>query len=96
MAFKFDLFILNPYWNFNETAALDTEVWGFFAVFRYRTILSKSHLFYCGNFKFTTVPLPKWNYKKTSITVVTCMYMYNFKDWNKLVDFTYMHIKLPC
>lgn len=95
MAFKFDIFLLNPYWNFNETVALDAKGL-FFAVIRYRTILSKSRLFYCGNFKFSTVPLPKWNYKKTRITVVTCMCMYNFKDWNKLVAFSYMHIKPPC
>lgn len=33
MAFKFGLFILNPYWNFNETVALGAEE-GFFCCFQ--------------------------------------------------------------
>lgn len=32
MAFKFDLFILNPSWNYNKSVALDTESW-FFVLF---------------------------------------------------------------
>lgn len=94
VAFKLDLFFKNPYWNFSATVALSVDF--FFSVFRYGAILSKSHSFNCGNLKFSTVPLPERHYEKTRITLVTCMCVYNFKDLNKLVDFTYMQIKLPC
>lgn len=54
MAFKFDLFILNPSWNINKSVALGIESCILF-VFRYGTILSKSHLFFLWQIQYSAI-----------------------------------------
>lgn len=55
MAFKFDLFVLNPSWNINKSVALGIESCCILSVSRYGVNLSKSHLFFLWQIQYSAI-----------------------------------------